>query len=262
MRADGDVESFGKMRDLEPRRDAADARAVDLHDRAGAALEIFAEMRRVVERFADGDRHRRDRGELDVTAEILGRQRLLEPREDQRRERVRAAARLGDGERLVRVDHDLERIAGGFADGGKARDVLGDRRPADLDLRAAKSLRLRGARLVDELLARMVQPAAFRGVDRHARLRAAREDPQRQVGAAALQVPQRRVDRRECQTGDRADGRRVRVEEEILPETLDLARHRGRSAAARDDRAAAPRPRSRPCRSCTCIRCPPRRRRR
>ena len=55
----GDVERLRKMRHLEPGRDAADPRAIDLDDRAGAALEILAEMRGVIERFADRDRHRR-----------------------------------------------------------------------------------------------------------------------------------------------------------------------------------------------------------
>src|SRR5881396_3621286 len=37
----GHVEGFGQMRDLEPRRDAADARAIDLDDRAGVAFKIL-----------------------------------------------------------------------------------------------------------------------------------------------------------------------------------------------------------------------------
>ncbi len=47
MRADGNVERFGEVRDLEPRRDAADARDVDLHDRARAGLKILLELRQL-----------------------------------------------------------------------------------------------------------------------------------------------------------------------------------------------------------------------
>src|SRR5919201_2553161 len=95
VRTDGNVERLGEMRDLEPRRDAADPRAIDLHDRAGAALEVLAKMRRMVERLADGDRHRGRARELDVAAQVLGGQRLLEPSERERRIRVRPAARFG-----------------------------------------------------------------------------------------------------------------------------------------------------------------------
>ena len=140
MRADGDVESLGEMRDLEPRRDAADARAVDLDDRARAALEILAEMRRVVERFADRDRHRRlarraRRGRR-------GPRPAAAPRTTPSISGAYACARrqrLGDGERLVGVDHHLERVADRLAHRRQPRDVLGDRRLADLDLARRES---------------------------------------------------------------------------------------------------------------------------
>ena len=72
--------------------------------------------------------------------------------------------------------------------------VFGDRWLAHLHLRAAESLRTRGERFVDDLLHIVMQPAALGGVDRHAALGAPRHLPQRQPGAQATQVPQRRVD--------------------------------------------------------------------
>ena len=44
------------MRDLEPWGDAANPRHIDLHDGAGAALQILAEMLGGVEAFADCNR--------------------------------------------------------------------------------------------------------------------------------------------------------------------------------------------------------------
>ncbi len=91
----------------------------------------------------------------------------------------------------------------------------------------------------------MVQPPAFGRVDGDFRLRAARGLPQRQSGAPALEVPQRGVDRREREARDRADRRRVRVKEQVLPDRLDaigVAADESRRevvAQQRDDRRAA-----------------------
>ena len=81
MRADRHVEGFGEVRGLQPRRDAADARHVDLDDARRVALQVFAEMREAVDRLADRDRQRGRGGEADMAAEVLGRQRLLVPGE-------------------------------------------------------------------------------------------------------------------------------------------------------------------------------------
>ena len=245
VRADGDVECLGEVRHLEPRRDAADPRRVDLDDRAGAPLEVFAEVRRRIQRLADGDRDRRVGGELLVAAQVLGRQRLLEPREVERLVGARPAHRLGDGEALVGVDHDLELPADRLAHRGEPGDVLGHRRPPDLDLGAEETVGLRLQRLGDEFVGREVQPAAFGAVDRHARLRAARGLPQRQPRAPAAPVPQRGVDRRQREARDRADRGRVGVEEEVAPDRLDAvgiaADEPGCEMIAqqRDDRRAA-----------------------
>jgi len=72
--------------------------------------------------------------------------------------------------------------------------------------------------------------AAFGAVDRHAALRPAGELPQRQARAAALAVPQRDVDRRQGERGDRADGGGMGGEEELAPERLDLPRVAARQA--------------------------------
>jgi len=130
---------------------------------------------------------------------------------------MRATQRLGYGERLVGVDHQLELVADRFAHRGEPPDVLGDRRFADLDLGALESRRLRRDRFVDELLRGMMQPAAFGRVHGDRRLRAAGHFPQRLPRAPALQVPQRGVDRSEREAGDRADCRRVRMEKQFLP---------------------------------------------
>ena len=221
----GDVERLGEVRDLEPRRDAADARAVDLDDRAGAALEVLAEMRRVIERLADRDRHRRLCAASSTwpPRSSAGSGSSSHASAERRDTRARGGSASGDGERLVGVDHQLERVAHRLAHGGEPRDVLGDRRLADLDLGAAESLRLRGERLVDQLLRRSGAASRLRSCTR-ARA-AARRRRTFHSGSPArrhLQVPQRGVDRGEREAGDRADRRRVRVEEEVLPDRLDL----------------------------------------
>ncbi len=60
VRTHRDVECLGEMRGLQPRRDAADARDIDLHHAAGTALQVFAEVLEAVERLADG--HGQGRG--------------------------------------------------------------------------------------------------------------------------------------------------------------------------------------------------------
>jgi len=71
MRADRDVEGFRQMRRLQPGRDPADARDVDLDDRAGAPLQIIAEMREAVEALADRDGDRRRAGEPRVAVDVV-----------------------------------------------------------------------------------------------------------------------------------------------------------------------------------------------
>ena len=53
VRADWNVKTFGQMRHFQPGCDAADARHIHLHNRAGAALQILAEMQRAVEAYAN-----------------------------------------------------------------------------------------------------------------------------------------------------------------------------------------------------------------
>ena len=126
-------------------------------------------------------------------------------------------------------------------------------RLADLDLRAAKALRLGADRVVDQLLASsMVQPAAFGRVERAPSV--ARRRPACHSGSpasAAAQVPQRRVDRREREARDGADRRGVGGEEEVVPDRFDLVgvaadQPRREMVAQQRDR-----PTSRRCRSCS-----------
>src|SRR5262249_12721007 len=79
VRAHWKIERFDHVRYLEPWRDPADARNVDLHDRASAGAHVILELARAIERFADRDRHRSVARKLDVRREIVGGQRLLEP---------------------------------------------------------------------------------------------------------------------------------------------------------------------------------------
>ncbi len=189
MRADRHVERLRQMRDLEPWRDPADPRHVGLDNRARITFEILAEMRGVVERLADGDRDGRVCRELDVAGEILRRQRLLEPREAERLERAGAADRLRNAEALIRVDHELEGIADGFAHRGEPRDILRDMRLSDFQFRAAESGGLGFQCLRNQRFGRQMQPAALGRVHGHPRPRATRRLPQREADPFAAQIP-------------------------------------------------------------------------
>src|SRR5690606_9250960 len=151
MRAYRDVERLGEVGHLQPGRDAADARDVDLDDTAGLALQVLAEMRHAVDRFADGNRQARRRRETDMAAEVFRRQWLLVPGEVKRLVEAGAPDSLVDGGTLVAVHHDLEAVADGFTHRRKPYDVL-MRRASDLDLGAAEARRFRAQRIGDELV--------------------------------------------------------------------------------------------------------------
>ncbi len=97
-------------------------RDVDLHDRAGAPLQVVAEMQvpsRGSRRRRRGSRSRADSRTWPST--VVGRQRLLQPAELSSRLVVAGAAdRLVDGEGLVGVGEDLEAGADRLAHGADA----------------------------------------------------------------------------------------------------------------------------------------------
>src|SRR5207244_10550782 len=64
----------------------------------------------------------------------------------------------------------------------------------------------------------------FGGVERTGILRAAGEHGERERGAPAAQIPERGVERGQRECGDRADGGRMRVEQEVAPDRLDVLR--------------------------------------
>src|SRR6266404_9580017 len=224
MRTDRNVEVFREVGHLEPRRDAADPRDIRLHDRARVALQIFAEVAWMIDRLADGDRQRCRCCKADVAAEILRGQRLFEPRQVERLVVAGAPDGFTDRKCLIGVDHDVETRPDRLAYRGKAGDVLADMRPADLDLGAAETLRAYLKRVIDQRLRLDMQPAAFGGIDRHGRLRAAGLLPQRPPGREAFDIPQRGIDRGQRKAGDRPHRGRVRCEKQRLPDRLDIER--------------------------------------
>ena len=139
VRAYRHVEGFGHMRDLQPRRDAADAGDIDLHDRAGARFEIVLELGQAVHRLADGDRHRGRLREPAMRGDIVGMDWFLEPGGIERFVMARATDSLVQGQPLVGIGHDLPAKADLFAHGRKPAHVFRDMRAADLDLGAAEA---------------------------------------------------------------------------------------------------------------------------
>src|SRR5438552_2722080 len=65
-----------------------------------------------------------------MRAHVVGGHRLLEPRDIERFEMPRATDRLGQGEALIGVGHDVPVRADRTAYRAEAGDILGDVRPA------------------------------------------------------------------------------------------------------------------------------------
>ena len=134
MRVQRHVVLGGESGDPAERRDAADPHDVRLHDLRRPRIEVLGEAVRGVEVLADGDRHVDAPGELGMAGEVVGPQRLFDPRGGERRERVHRARRTVEVPPLVRVDHEAAVGAEQLAHGGDAVDVLGEVGLADLDL--------------------------------------------------------------------------------------------------------------------------------
>ena len=224
MRRDGEVAGLGQVRDLEPGRDAADARDVDLHDVAGLRAHIVGELADRVERLADRDRQRALRRKLRVALQVVGRQRLLEPADAELGIARRTPQRLAEREALVGIDHQLEAVAHRLAHRAQAFDVVGEQRLADLELGALEAGLLGLERLAHQRIDAQMQPAAFGRIDRDGSLRATRGAPQRLAVAPAAPVPQGGIDRGEREARDRADAGGVGREQQIAPELLDTCR--------------------------------------
>src|SRR6185437_6719458 len=180
VRRDRDVERFGHMGHLEPGCDTADAADIDLHDRAGVPLQIFAKVRGRIKAFTHGDGQTRVIRQPAVPLDVVGRQRFFEPADIERLVMAGAADRFVDGEGLVGVGEDLEAVADRIAYRGDAGDVFADR-PANFQLRAAKALGPGPQRVLDQRLLLEMQPAALGGIEANGWLRAAGEQVQRQA---------------------------------------------------------------------------------
>jgi len=221
MRAHVHVERLREVRDLQPGRDAADAGDVDLDDPRGPAVEVLAELRDRVHRFADRDGRGGGGDEPGVALDVVRGQRLLDPAEVEAVEQAGAADRLGTGHRLVGVDHDVEVRADGLADRGQPLTVLLAARLPDLHLDALEPRILRGEGTGHQVVGAQVQPAALRVVEGDVAAEAAGEAPERQTGTAGGDVPQRRVDGREGQRGDGAGRRGAGRGEQAEPDRFD-----------------------------------------
>jgi hypothetical protein len=90
------------------------------------ALQVFAEMARMIERLADRDRNRGRLRQQHVSVQVFRRQRLLEPRDVELLIVTRAPDRLGDRETLIGVGHDVVAGAERLAHGGEPRHIFRD----------------------------------------------------------------------------------------------------------------------------------------
>ena len=121
-----------------------------------------------------------------------------------RRERAAALERLGDGERLVVVDHDGHGVADAAAHGAGDAEILGKRRIAEPQLHGRKAAGEQLLGLVGGGLRRhQAEAAGIVGRDRSRR--GAEHGGERHVGGDGERVPQRHVERRERHPHDAGD---------------------------------------------------------
>src|SRR6185436_7456065 len=174
-----------------------------------------------IDGLAYGDRYAGRLPQQDMTVQVFRRQWLLEPGEIERFVVARPPDGFGNREALIRVHHQFHIVANRLAHRPKALHVFAHVWFTDFYFHALKTARLVGQRVVDDLRSRKMQPAAFGIVDGYFPLCSARHHVQRQTGFPAAHVPQRRIDGTKRQAGNRPDGRRVRMEEQILPDLFD-----------------------------------------
>ncbi|OIP84059.1 MAG: hypothetical protein AUK37_06190 [Rhodobacterales bacterium CG2_30_65_12] len=222
MRADRHVEPLGHVGNLEPGGDAADPGDVGLHDAGRALFEIILELRLRIHALAHCDGHTRVTREQGMGTDVIGGHRFLEPVHPCLGQHVGAAHRLGEIERLVGIDHHPEILANRRAHLGQPGAVFSDRRLADLELSPVKAFRLHLGGVLGQRFSGQVQPTTLGGVEWHRRLRPPGQTPKRQPGAAAAQIPKRRVDCGERKGRDRPHSGGMSGEQEIAPDRLDL----------------------------------------
>jgi hypothetical protein len=178
--------------------------------------------------------------------------RLLEPVDALRVERLAARERLVDRQRLVVVDHDLDTAADARANGPQRRDVLLERLVAEAQLHGREAAREELLRLVGELR-RLHEPEAVAVVRADRRRRTPEHRAERFPRRDRKRVPGRDVVAGERHAHDPLDADereafrqrrelRLGIDALALHETLDLGRdpgdaHRGRTQVAEEIRA-------------------------
>src|SRR5437016_9181029 len=128
-----------------------------------------------------------------MATRVIGYGRFLEPAEIERLESAGGADRLVDAPFHVGIDHQRKAFAEVLAHGADALDVFGQVLAADLHFDGAKSLAEIVVGLAEQIVERQVEIDAA-GIAGYARIIAAEELPERQVGAPRLEVPERHVE--------------------------------------------------------------------
>ena len=128
----------GEGGDPPKRCDAPDAHDVGLHDLRGARAEEVIEAIDRVDVLAEGDRDIDASREFDVAGEVVGAQRLFDPRRIDGRQHLHRTRGAIEVPPLVRVDHERAVGAEHGAHGRHPLEVFGDIRLADFDLHRAE----------------------------------------------------------------------------------------------------------------------------
>ena len=171
--------------------------------------------------LAGRDRHAAVAQDAGMTGRVVGDRRLLEPGEVERLQRAGGPDRLVDAPLHVGIRHQREVGAEVLAHRAHALDVLGELLAPDLHLDGAKALAEVAVGLAQKRVEGQIEVDAA-GVARDAGVEAAEEVPQRQPGAAALQVPERHVEGREREHRRSAAAAVVERPPGLEPQALDV----------------------------------------
>ena len=133
-----------------------------------------------------------------------------------------APDRLVQAESLVGVGHDLLCRAHCVTRRREPTYIVGDMWLADLNLGPPEATLLGVQRLLHQLSVINVDPSTFGVIALDRILGPAAKTVKWQMGLAAAQIPEGRVDSGKCYRRERAHGCRVNVKEKVAPNPLDV----------------------------------------
>ena len=223
VRGHRQVEGLGQVGDLHEGGDAAAVRHVGFRKADAARRDQLPELPDASQVLAGGDRQPAFAKHPRVAGRVVGHDGLLEPQGLEGLQRAGRPDRLVDAPLHVGVDHQRKVGAEVPAHGPHALDVLGQPIPAHLHLDRPEAagevaLGLRDQRADVELQVDAARVAGNR------RIESAEQVPEREPGAARLEIPQRDVGGRQREHRRAAPSAIVQRPPALVPAPRDVVR--------------------------------------